>query len=145
MRRVLFWCFVASLACVMPFSKAFAEGEAVNGYPNWAERVLLEWMNRARVAPQTDLANCPAGNCAEAQCYASAVPVRHLDYSLEHSSRFHSDHMRLNSYFDHPSHCTLVNNIASLYPGTCSGSATCSCTQGALTSDSTVWTDPWSR
>lgn len=51
---------------LLPPRQASAEGEAVNGYPNWAERVLLEWMNRARSDPQADLAGCPSGNCKEA-------------------------------------------------------------------------------
>ena len=31
---------------------AHGEGEAVAGFPNWTERVMLEWTNRARSDPQ---------------------------------------------------------------------------------------------
>ncbi|MFT3792480.1 MAG: hypothetical protein QM741_15775 [Rudaea sp.] len=127
-------------ALSIPLDRAAAEGEAVNGYPNWAERVLLEWMNRARSDPQADLAACPSGSCLESSCYGSPAAPRHLDFNLERSARFHGDHMRINGYFDHSSHCTLVSNVAALYPNTCSGAASCSCTQGALSSDQTAWT-----
>ena len=144
MRRVLAFC-LCSIVLLFPASQALAEGEAVNGYPNWAERVMLEWMNRARSDPQADLAGCPSGNCLESACYSTAATPRHLDFNLERSSRFHGDHMRINGYFNHPSQCTLVSNIPALYPNTCSGAASCSCTQGALTTDSSTWTDPFSR
>jgi uncharacterized protein YkwD len=122
-----------------------AEGEAVNGYPNWSERVLFEWMNRARSDPQADLANCPSGDCLEKACYSTPSPPRYLDQDLDHSSRFHADHLMINNYFDHPSHCTLVNDISTIYPATCGAAASCSCTQGALTSNSNLWTDPFTR
>jgi hypothetical protein len=148
MRRALAF-FLCSISLLLPLRHAMAEGEAVNGYPNWSERVLLEWMNRARSAPQADLAACPStggvSNCQESACYSSAVPPRYLDFNLQRSARFHGDHMRINGYFDHPSYCTVVPNIASLYPNSCSGAASCSCTQGALTSDPNTWTDPFSR
>src|SRR5450759_5248795 len=52
-------------------------GEPVNGFPNWQERVMHEWVNRARVDPQADLAGCPAGNCLENinNCYAPQSPM----------------------------------------------------------------------
>lgn len=138
-------CFFCCIVLLLPLNRALAEGEAVNGYPNWSERVLLEWMNRARSDPQADLAACPSGNCKEAACYSSAAAPRHVDFNLQRSARFHGDHMQINNYFDHPSHCTVVSNIAALYPNSCSGAASCSCTQGALSTDSNTWTDPFSR
>jgi len=148
MRRALAFC-LCLLAVLLPLDHALAEGEAVNGYPNWAERVLLEWMNRARSDPQADLAACTVtngvSNCQESACYSSAATPRHIDFNLQRSARFHGDHMRINNYFDHPSECTLVGNIPALYPNTCGGAASCSCTQGALTSDQNAWTDPFSR
>ncbi|HEY3056435.1 MAG TPA: hypothetical protein VGK31_10955, partial [Thermoanaerobaculia bacterium] len=45
------------------FAANLRAGESINGFPNWAERVLLEWMNRARVDPQKELAACGAA-CA---------------------------------------------------------------------------------
>lgn len=145
MWRLRFACVLAILGLMAPATQATAEGESVNGYPNWSERVLYEWMNRARSDPQADLAGCPSGQCLEAACYSSASPPRYLDQALAHSSRFHADHLMINSYFDHPSHCTLVNSISTLYPDACAGSASCSCTQGALTTSSGTWTSPFSR
>ena len=125
--------------------RAYAFGEAINGYPNWSERVLLEWLNRARSDPQADLAGCSSSTCAEKACYTSAVPPRYLIDDLEHSSRFHSTAMMLNTFFSHPTQCTLKTNIDSLYPATCDGSASCMCTQGALTTNQSLWTDPFTR
>jgi hypothetical protein len=125
--------------------RVHAYGEAINGFPNWSERVLLEWVNRARSAPQTDLAGCPSGNCAEVACYTTVSPPRYLDQNLEHSSRFHSSHMLINNYFSHPSQCTLFTNISTPYPTMCGGAASCSCTQGQLTTNQSTWTDPFIR
>lgn len=131
-----------SMATAIPL--AHAEGEGINGFPNWSERVLLEWMNRARSDPAADLAGCSSANCGEKACYAP-TPPRYLDAALSHAARFHASHMGINNYFDHSSHCTLVANVASLYPQACSGAAACSCTQGALTTDSSTWTEPFAR
>jgi len=143
MRRALAFC-LCLLAVLLPLDHARAEGETVNGYPSWGERVLLEWMNRARSDPQADLAGCPSGSCKESACYGAAAP-RHIDFNLQRSSRFHADHMETNGYFDHPSECTLVANVSALYPNPCRGAASCSCAQGALSSDPNTWTDPFSR
>ena len=59
---------LALLSWLSP-AAAHAVGEPVGGFPNWEERVLHEWTNRARVDPQADLAACPAGNCEEKACY----------------------------------------------------------------------------
>jgi uncharacterized protein YkwD len=128
-----------------PARHVLAYGEAVGGFPNWAEYVLLEWMNRARSDPQADLAGCTTATCAEKSCYATASPPRYLNAVLEHSARFHAAHMLTNNYFSHPSQCTLFAAIAALYPASCTGSAVCSCTQGALVGNDTLWTDPFTR
>ncbi len=130
------------LVCVFFVPLAHAEGEAGDGFPDWSGRLLLEWMNRARSDPQTDLAPC--STCGEKACY-SPVPPRHADTSLLHSSRFHADHMVINGYYRHPSQCTLVSDIASIYPQTCAGAASCSCTQGALTANDLEWTNFFTR
>jgi len=130
-----------------PSLAAYAEGEAVNGFPNWSERVLLEWINRARVDPQIDLANCPSGNCAEKACF-TPQPPRVWNSHIAHSARFHSDEMVHSNYFDHWSECTLVSNVATSYlaqPQTCDGSATCACTTHAITGVSQTGTDPFTR
>jgi hypothetical protein len=132
---------LSMLICLYAFAqRAYAYGEAVNGFPSWNERVLLEWMNRSRSDPQADLGTCPSGNCLEAACYTPSSP-RYISQQFEHSSRFHSAHMLINNYFTHPSACTLVANIGSLYPTSCDGSAACSCVGGTLTGS----TDPFVR
>ena len=150
-RKITIAAFVvALLSGLSPFNgrnSAHAEGEASNGFPDWSERVLLEWINRARSDPQADLAACPAGNCLDKACYTPSKPL-YFDPNLAHSARFHSDHMTLNGYFDHPSHCTLVSNIPALYlsaPQSCNGAAACSCVGGAITTDSSTWTNPFVR
>lgn len=100
-------------------------GEPVNGFPNWQERVIHEWINRARVDPQTDLAGCGA-SCAESSCYTPQGPLI-WSANAGRSARYHSAEMGLQSFFAHDSACTLVTNINSLYPGTCGGSASCAC------------------
>ena len=76
-------------------------GEAVNGFPGWAERVLHEWINRARVDPQADLAKCGAG-CTERACY---VPVPPLGWgeALNRAARYHANEMVMQKYFAHDS------------------------------------------
>jgi len=119
-------------ALTPPEETATFTGEPVNGFPNWHERVLLEWTNRSRVDPATDLAACPAGNCEDIGCYSPMPPLSY-DLSLTRSARFHSDEMFRQNYFDHSSHCTLPLNISSLYPGSCDGSAGCACDGGSFT------------
>jgi hypothetical protein len=105
-------------------------GEPVNGFPNWQERVIHEWINRARVDPQADLAGCGT-NCSEniGGCYTPQVPLI-WDANAGRSARYHSAEMGLQSFFAHNSACTLVSNINSLYPGSCNGAASCACVGG---------------
>jgi hypothetical protein len=111
---------------------AFAVGEPVNGFPTWEERVLHQWHNRARSDPQFEMANCPSGNCPDAACY---LPVAPLSWSLalNRAARFHSDELFHSGCFQHPSVCTVVSNIDSLYPASCDGSASCACVGGSAT------------
>jgi len=122
--------FIASTAAAQT-SLQLRAGEPVNGFPNWAERVMLEWINRARVDPQKELANCgPA--CAEKACYTPQPPL-YWDEALNHSARYHAAEMAKQRYFAHDSMCTIVPNINSLYPVACDGSASCGCVGGAET------------
>ncbi len=105
-------------------------GESVNGFPNWAERVLHEWINRARVDPKADLAKCGAG-CLEAACYAPMPPIGWSE-ALNHSARYHAAEMLNQRYFGHDSKCTIVRGIDKLYPAGCDGSASCGCIGGAI-------------
>jgi hypothetical protein len=116
-------------------------GEPVNGFPNWQERVIHEWINRARVDPQADLAGCGA-NCAEniGGCYTPQVPLI-WDANAGRSARYHSAEMGLQSFFAHDSNCTLVSNLNSLYPGSCGGSASCACVGGLSTCNPSC--TPW--
>jgi hypothetical protein len=104
-------------------------GEAVNGFPGWAERVLHEWINRARVDPQADLANCGAG-CTERACYAPVPPLGWSE-ALNRAARYHANEMVRQKYFAHDSRCTIVSNIDKLYPAGCDGSASCGCVGGS--------------
>lgn len=105
---------------------ALGAGEPVNGFPNWEERVLLQWINRARVDPQADLASCANATCAEKACYGPKPP---LPYSLAvgRAARFHSQEMPRQGFFAHDSVCALVSNLSALYPDACDGSASCAC------------------
>ncbi|MGH7281486.1 MAG: hypothetical protein ACRELY_08195 [Polyangiaceae bacterium] len=117
-------------AVVFSSSAALAYGESdANGFPNWSERVLLEWTNRARCDPQADLTGCTS--CGDKACYSPVAPYAY-SANLNHSSRFHSAESIKQNYgcLDHYSHCNVVSNIASIYPATCDGSASCACTGG---------------
>ena len=118
-------CCITALmiACASFSGELFANGEAIDGFPTYNERVLMEWVNRARSDPLADLAACPSGNCLDKACYASSIAPRYMTDDFNHSTRFHSSHMMLNNYFDHPSHCTLKSNVDSLFPAMCSGAA----------------------
>ena len=99
--------------------------------PNYEERVLLEWTNRARSAPDIDLAGCGT-NCSEpAGCYTPMPPL-YFDSNLTRAARFHSDELRLQGYFAHNSACTVVSDINLKYPATCDGSVSCACVGGTL-------------
>lgn len=146
MRR--FWIVLIGLLVAGIGVRAHATGEAVNGFPNWSERVLIEWMNRARSAPQVDLASCPTGNCLESACYATASPPRYETADLDHSSRYHSSELAVDNFFDHPSECTLVSNIATLYlsqPQQCDGRASCACVGGVRNAGVGNGTSPFTR
>ena len=111
--------------------RAAAVGEAVDGFPNWQERVLHQWTNRARVDPQLEMNACGA-NCVEGACYGIRPPLAWSE-ALNRAARFHSDAMARQGFFSHTSACTLVSNIDSLYPGSCDGSASCACVGGTRT------------
>ena len=98
-------------------------GEPVNGFPNWSERVIHQWMNRARVDPRADLQGCGA-NCGEAACYTAKPPL-YWDLALNRAARFHADEMIQQGFFSHDSTCKVSTGINSLYPAGCNGSASC--------------------
>ena len=134
---------VVSAASAQEFGLTAADvraGESVGGFPNWGERLMLAWINRARVEPQRELAAC-APNCADAQCYGPVAPLT-FSLPLNRAARFHADEMRHQRYFAHDSKCRIVANIDSLYPAGCDGSASCACSGGALAcpnGDCTSW------
>ena len=125
--RHLGLCF----AVVLVSGSAWANGEAVNGFPNWKERVMHEWTNRARADPQVEMTTCGAA-CGEAACYTPKPPLPWGE-ALNHAARFHSDEMAAQSYFAHDSKCAIVSNINAIYPGTCMGAASCACNGGTTT------------
>jgi|GEM_PF-2530748 len=131
MRSSWSWVAGASVAfavAVLATAPARAVGEKENGFPSWEERVLLELANRARVDPQFEMDACGSA-CSEAACYTPQPPLRY-NRDLGRAARFHADEMVKQGFFDHPSHCTLVSDIASLYPDQCDGSASCACVGG---------------
>ncbi|MCA9592626.1 MAG: hypothetical protein KC776_04920, partial [Myxococcales bacterium] len=123
---------LAFLAGLLVATPALAVGESTSdGFPNWAERVMHEWTNRARVDPQLEMTQCGAP-CGEKACYSPLAPVYYLE-GLNRAARFHSDEMVKQGYFAHDSACTVVNNIASIWPASCDGSASCACVGGTQT------------
>ena len=121
-------------------STAWAIGEGTDaGFPNWAERVEHEWMNRARCDPQVEMIKCGAP-CSEGACYLPTAPLT-WSRELNHAARYHSNELSLQGYFAHDSACTIVANIDTLYPETCNGAATCGCVGGvkACSPTCTAW------
>lgn len=110
----------------------------VNGFPNWEERVLHQWINRARVDPAADLADC-GSNCSTAEmdptCYTPQPPLM-WDHELAVASRFHSESMPRQNFFSHYTPCALREDLSDVYPGACDGSAECSCSGTGSTSPS---------
>ena len=133
------------LVVVMLFTAVAASaqtraGESINGFPNWSERVILEWINRARVDPQVEMTACGAA-CSERSCYGPIAPLMWSE-QLNRSARFHASEMAKQQYFGHDSKCAVVANIDGLYPAGCDGSASCGCVGGALSCGSagcTAW------
>ena len=116
-------------------------GESIGGFPNWGERLMLTWMNRARVDPQLEMRACGAA-CGEAACYKPMPPLTWTT-ALNRAARFHADEMQKQSYFSHTSKCRIVTGIDSLYPAGCDGSAACACTGGIAScpdGDCSSWT-----
>lgn len=139
-----------ALLVVLPAREALADGEGLQGFPSWEERVHHQLLNRARVDPTVELAACT--ECADAACYTPQPPLRY-DLDLGHAARFHADEMTHQGFADHPSICTLVDDIAALYPDACDGSAACACVGGQIgcmptctdAADRTKrWNDSWS-
>jgi hypothetical protein len=121
---------LAAVIVLLP-AVAGATGEEVDGFPNWEERVMHEWTNRARCDPQVEMTACGTA-CGEADCYAPNPPLP-WNEDLNHAARFHSDEMAAQDYFDHDSKCQVVSNIDALYPDSCMGAASCACTTGSPT------------
>src|SRR5579863_9470570 len=132
---------LAAMACLAGAGDARAVGEGTNGFPNWAERVIHEWMNRARSDPQVEMTAC-GSSCGDAACY-SPVPPLPYEEQLNLAARFHSDEMLQQNYFAHDSTCTIVSNIATLYPSSCNAAASCACVGGTDTCSPTctAWSD----
>ena len=127
---VALYLLAAPLALGQTLRPAAPEAAApVNGFPSWEERVLHQWINRARVAPAVDLAGCGANCSAEEMAPSCYTPVPPLMWRHETAvaARFHSASMARQGFFDHSTPCTLRSNLADLYPATCDGSENCSC------------------
>src|SRR5947207_10680049 len=88
------------LVVVMLFTAVAASAQT---FPNWSERVILEWINRARVDPQVEMAACGAA-CSEHACYSAIAPLMWIE-QLNRSARFHAAEMAKQQYFGHDSKC----------------------------------------
>ena len=141
MRRILVVMLFTTVAAHGQTAAQLRAGESVNGFPTWSERVVLEWMNRARVAPQIEMSACGAA-CGDASCYTPQTPL-YWNETLNHAARFHAAEMTKQGYFAHDSKCTLVSGIQSLYPTACDGSASCGCLGGSMSCAAGGCT-PWS-
>ena len=140
MKRVLVVMVFTALAANAQTAAQLRAGESINGFPTWSERVVLEWMNRARVDPQLEMANCGAA-CGDAACYTPQPPL-YWSETLNHAARFHAAEMTQQGYFAHDSKCTIVPNINSLYPVGCDASTSCACVGGSefcATGGCTAW------
>src|SRR5437763_13118262 len=114
MSRFLILMLLAGSAAAQPISDlALRYGESINGFPNWSERVIHQWMNRARVDPQLELAACTG--CPEKACYTPMPPLAWSE-QLNRAARFHAAEFVKQQYWDHNSRCTVVPNIDALYP-----------------------------
>lgn len=121
------------VALVLSFADAFAQGRGVpqNGYPDWAERMVLVYTNRSRTDPVTDLANCTV--CAEKACYSQPLVPVIYNHGISRAARFHSANLRLTGCFAHHSPCALVSDISTRWETTCDGAAACACQGGTFT------------
>jgi hypothetical protein len=135
-------CVAVALASVP--SMVHAVGESTNGFPNWEERVIHAWINRARSDPQFEMNACTAGNCGEKACYTAMAPLSY-SLALNRAARFHSDEMLRQGYFAHDSICTIVSDINSKYPGSCNGAASCACEGGTAACSPSGCTATFSR
>ncbi|WP_394837558.1 CAP domain-containing protein [Pendulispora rubella] len=124
--------FGAALLGLSTYSRpASAYGEEKNGFPNWAERVIHQWTNRAHVDPQAELSAC-GSNCPEKSCYTAIAPVAWGE-AANRAARFHAANMIAMDFFDHSSKCSIVGNIKDIYPGSCQGQQSCACQGGTAT------------
>lgn len=83
MRRLALLAVLA-LTVILQAAPAPGIGEPVNGFPNWRERVIHQWINRARVDPQVEMAAC-GSNCREGTCYAPVAPLS-WNLALNHAA-----------------------------------------------------------
>ena len=116
------------LVVVMLFTTVAASAQT---FPNWSERVILEWINRARVDPQVEMAACGAA-CSDHACYSAIAPLMWSE-QLNRSARFHAAEMAKQQYFGHDSKCIVANNIDLLFPMACDGAASCACSGAGAT------------
>src|SRR5438132_705654 len=141
MLRVLVLTLLAGSAVAQTTEQSLRYGESINGFPNWSERVIHEWMNRARVDPQAALAACAAAACPDKSCYTAMPPLAWSE-PLNRAARFHAAELDKQHYGGHDSQCTVVANIDALFPTGCDGSASCACVGGAAscaTAGCTTW------
>ena len=127
------------LATILVPGISFAYGEG--GDISYQERAMHLLINDVRSNPQDALKNCSSKDCKEGiKCYAEAsVPV-YWRADLLHAAQVEARLLAeaaggLNSHY---TPCTIVSNIASIFPDSCDGSASCACKEKKVTKDKKV-------
>ncbi|HEY3446038.1 MAG TPA: MYXO-CTERM sorting domain-containing protein [Myxococcales bacterium] len=144
-------------------STSALNGVPTNGYPNYAERMMLVAINRARSDPnntaletagQGCATQCPAPNSGRSDCYTQfpAQPPLMFNYDGSRASRFHCQNLqKMNFGLSHTSPCTLRSDIGATG---CDGSQSCACASNpnpnmcGKSGDPALWaggTNPWDR
>ena len=112
---------LAALLSLLQAPAAAGYGDAVDGYPSWAERELHLYTNAARVAPLTFEAEYQQGGCSSDDFTASErSPKDPLYYSapLNEAARYHSEDMLSSGNFSHDSSdgTSFADRLAAFYP-----------------------------
>lgn len=125
--------FLLALAPALPAQPTTPRsdyGEPNGTFPSWEERAIAQLVNRARIEPATELAECPG--CLEKACYSPVAPLL-WNYDLNQAARFHSASMGMFPFFAHDTPCVLFSDIDARYPSTSDGSFASSCSGSGTT------------
>ena len=129
-------------------------GAPQNGYPNYAERLMLVTINRARSDPNNHAlgtagsTKCPsacATNGTKSPTCWDTYPAQKpwmYSYAASRASRFHCQNLhQMHFGLSHPSPCTLRTDVDTT---TCDGSQACACSANPHPNDcGSSTTPPW--